>query len=134
MPLQIRPKFVTDPLYEWLERLNLQYLFELLSEAGFDDVDSMIEQMRSPLPITEETLKNIGIEKPGHCIRLVNRLEEEAGLSRPRTRRRQISVSRPKNIFQCCTVPSNATFGIHGNISIYEWLEGIKLEHLNDNF
>ena len=66
MPLQIKPKFVSDPLYEWLERLNLQYLFELLSDAGFDDVDSMIEQMRSPLPITEETLKNIGIEKPGH--------------------------------------------------------------------
>jgi hypothetical protein len=48
----------------------------------------MIDQMKSPLPITVDSLKDIGIEKPGHAVRMVIRLEEEAGLYIPKTRRR----------------------------------------------
>jgi hypothetical protein len=81
----------TDPLYEWLTRLNLQYLYNVLVDSGYDDVESMIDQMRSPLPITQETLMSIGLEKPGHAIRLVIRLEEEAGVVQARTKRRNIS-------------------------------------------
>ena len=36
------------------------------SEAGFDDLQAMLRNMRSSLPITEATLRAIGVKKPGH--------------------------------------------------------------------
>ena len=84
----------SDPLYEWLSALNVQYLYNVLVDSGFDDVDSMIDQMRSPLPITQDSLVDIGVDKPGHAMRIVCRLEDEAGLVDPRTRRRQVSISQ----------------------------------------
>jgi hypothetical protein len=86
-----RPTMESDPLYDWLSKLNVQYLYNLLVDAGYDDIESMVDQMRSPLPITQETLTSIGVHKPGHAIRIVIRLEEEAGLVQPRTKRRNPS-------------------------------------------
>jgi hypothetical protein len=69
------------PLFFWLERLGLPQYYSLLMEAGYDDIESMVDQMRSPLPLTESTFQSIGISKPGHVIRIVLKLEEDASLS-----------------------------------------------------
>jgi len=123
---------VLKPLYEWLEKDNLQDLYEVLVEAGYDDVEEMVEQMRSPLPISEESLRNIGVSKPGHCVRLLMRLEEESGLKAKFTRLK--SPHSHKNFLQCCTAPNNTTFGLVNSPSLQEWLRQLKLEHLYDNF
>lgn len=49
-----------------------------MSAAGFDDIESMVHQMTTPVPINESMLKNIGIRKPGHYKRLLMRLTETA--------------------------------------------------------
>ena len=54
------------PLYEWLEKINLQEVYEILCEAGYDDIESLLNQMKSPLPVTLSELEKIGIKKPGH--------------------------------------------------------------------
>lgn len=123
---------VLKPLYEWLEKDNLQDLYEVLVEAGYDDVEEMVEQMKSPMPITEESLKKIGVSKPGHCVRLLMRLEEEAGLKAKFTRMKP--SHRQKNFLQCCAAPNNTTFGLLNAPSMLEWLRQLKLEHLYDNF
>lgn len=121
------------PLYEWLEKVNLQEIYEMLCDGGYDDVESLVNQMRSPLPITLEELSKIGIKKPGHRYRLVIKLEEDSGICS-----RRIAKKIPNNegqaFWKCCNVPSNTTYGILGTISIREWLRTLKLEELIPKF
>lgn len=55
-------------------------LYEIMVDAGYDDVQSMTSQMLTPMPITEKHLTSIGITKAGHRKRIIMKLEEEAGL------------------------------------------------------
>ena len=82
------------------------------------------------MPITEESLARAGVDRPGHRSRMLFRLEEESGLHRTKTKRRQPSRT---GLFECCIAPSNATFGVK-TTSVYEWLEAMKLEHLHNFF
>ena len=120
------------PLYDWLERINLQEIYEILCETGYDDVESLVKQMRSPMPISLAELAKIGIAKPGHRYRLLIKLEEEAGLHVKRFTRRNNEVNQV--FWRCCNVPSNTTHIISGNITLREWLRGLKLEDLTQNF
>ena len=74
----IAKKNQLKPLYEWLEKINLQELYEILCDSGYDDIDSLILQMKSPLPITLEELSKIGIKKIGHRYRLLVKLEDDS--------------------------------------------------------
>mmetsp|Transcript_19195 Transcript_19195/g.35080 ORF Transcript_19195/g.35080 Transcript_19195/m.35080 type:complete len:457 (-) Transcript_19195:511-1881(-) len=118
-------------LYDWLERHNLAEIYELLVEAGFDDLDAMIRQMHSPLPINLETLKSIGVTKPGHCMRLLLKLEE-AAVQRPKVL--QKTPVKGKAPWTCCAAPRHTTYAITTHASICDWLQGIHLEILSTNF
>lgn len=122
------------PLYEWLEKINLQEVYEIMCDAGYDDIDSIINQMRSPLPMTIEELTKIGIKKPGHRYRIVIKLEEESGIYSRRFNRRTNGNEYNQGFWKCCSVPSNTTYGIIGTISIREWLRTLKLEELIPKF
>ena len=61
-------------LEEWLEKINLPFLAPILVEGGFDDIAALIAQMKSNMPITDEMLKRIGIEKAGHRARILVKL------------------------------------------------------------
>ena len=127
-------KLYKDPLLEWLERQGLHHVYSLLIESGYDDLESMINQMRSSLPITGDALKHIGIEKPGHRYRLIIKLEEEAGIiPRPPINKSRPSFELDKESFwKCCTAPNNATFGVTNSPSLIEWLRVMKLESLHE--
>lgn len=114
----------------WLEKHNLLPIYELLINSGYDDLDALIEQMRSPLPLSEENLKEAGVDKPGYRARLMMKLEEEAGLYPKRSRRRGASPTSAGSLFSCCTVPGNATIGLSSDSPLREWLLQMKLEHL----
>jgi hypothetical protein len=124
-----------DPLLEWLERQGLHHVYSILIESGYDDLDSMINQMRSSLPITADALKDIGIAKAGHRYRLIIKLEEEAGIvARPPIFKSRPSFEPDKESFwRCCTVPNNATFGVVNSPSLREWLRGLKLDSLHES-
>lgn len=123
------PLAVSKPLREWLEKRNLEELETVLEAAGYDDVEAMIEQMRSPLPLNEGNMRAIGVVKPGLSVRLIYRLEEEAGLVQKRTRRRAPSLMEGEGIEQ-----GTATFGNAGKRGVRDWLHRIKLEQLAELF
>lgn len=114
----------------WLEKHTLLPIYELLINSGYDDLDALIEQMRSPLPLSEENLKEAGVDKPGYRVRLMMKLEEEAGLHPKKSRRRGASPTSAGSLFSCCTVPGNATIGQSSDSPLREWLLQMKLEHL----
>ena len=122
------------PLYEWLEKSNLQEIYEILCEAGYDDVESLVKQMRSPLPVSLEELAKIGIKKAGHRYRLLIRLEDDAGISRVRYSNKKGGGEASQQIWKCCSVPSNTTYGFVAMITLREWLRALKLEELLQRF
>lgn len=82
------------PLYYWLDRMGLQEYYHVLMDAGYDDIDAMIDQMRTPLPIEDSTFRDIGISKPGHVVRVILKLEEDASMSKSMNKKsRQMSIS-----------------------------------------
>jgi len=117
-------------LFNWLKKLRLDLIFEQLIEAGYDDLDLLLGQMRSEMPLTLSHLKEIGIEKAGHRVRLLAGLEEAvAGPGAEEKRKEQdqgFSLS-------FCTV-SQAVSGLALLPSLQQWLDGLKLKHLYQNF
>lgn len=65
-----------NSLYQWLARINLLDLFEILISQGYDDLNFLLEQMKSE-PLTLELLEEIGIRKIGHRMMLLACLDEE---------------------------------------------------------
>jgi hypothetical protein len=122
------------PLYDWLEKLNLQELYEVLVSGGYDDISSMIDQMHSPLPITEQMLQHIGITKPGHRVKLLMKLDEEAGPAPSRPSRARFEAHSSRNFLKCCIALSNATAAFICPPSLAEWLRVLRLECLHSAF
>ena len=125
---KVRKDFELKPLYNWLRRVNIPQVYDLLVEAGYDDIDSMVHQMVSPLPITLERLRKIGITKPGHRRKLILRLQEEAGI----IPRRTVRKTNAGSMLQCCIAPNNATIGFCP--SLFDWLESMDLARLHERF
>ena len=46
--------------------MNLESLTGLFVEAGFDDLNALLLQAKSRMPITRDLLHRIGVKKPGH--------------------------------------------------------------------
>ena len=67
-------------LLKFLKTIKLQAYKEILTKAGFDDLEMMTYQMISPLPITHQILESIGMNKHGHRSRLLMKLEQNAGV------------------------------------------------------
>jgi hypothetical protein len=73
---------VPQDLHEWLKAIRLEKYAELLVESGFDDLHSLINMMAKDriMPLTHETLHEVGITLPGHRTRLLIKLEFDAGV------------------------------------------------------
>lgn len=71
LPVSLRPD-----LYRWLKSLKLLEEYELLVNAGYDDIPQLLKQMRSGLPLTEKALLKIGMKKPGHRRRILASLDK----------------------------------------------------------
>ena len=134
-PLQRSFSFGADPkkssMYTWLVRARLEGLFDCLLEAGFDDITSLRDQMNSSLPLDLDGLKRIGIRKPGHRVRLLACLEEEAR-GRFRGRRRAVE-SEEISPFHCCG-QVNSSPGVMLLPTFQQWLDSLNLPHLVSQF
>ena len=51
---------------------------DLLINEGFDDINLIISQMKTGLPINDDVLREIGIEKPGDRAKILIRIQEVA--------------------------------------------------------
>ena len=118
-------------LLEWLIGYHLEGLLEVLIEAGFDDVDLLVAQVGSSVPLTLDNLQSIGITRPGHRARLLAAIESEA-----RQRLKSDLKSPPSPIiglFECCAKPTPAP-GFAVLPSFDDWLSRLGLKHLKSNF
>ena len=108
-------------LFNWLTNLKLESCYRDLLEAGYDDLDQMVTQMTSSLPISQDFLQRIGISKPGHRLRLLAALELESGSGR-RSRRKTESLGQ-------CMAPQPMP-GSFAFTTLKEWLAEMDLESL----
>ena len=116
------------PIYAWLEKIHLEDYYEILVDAGYDDIQVMVQQMNGPMPISDRNLKEIGITKPGHRRYLLINLEQEAGLS-GKVILRKHSRERSDGIIQCCVV-AHGTRNQFTPPSLMEWLDDMNLGNL----
>lgn len=114
-------------LNAWLLSTGLDFLFEKLMNAGYDDVDQMVSQMMSGMPITEENLNKIGIDKPGHRKRLLVALEEEC---RPYKSSRRTNRNQSQGFMKCCMAAIPANAGVLNIPELEKWLKMQDLEEL----
>lgn len=62
-------------LYNWLNKIKMPELYSLLIAAGYDDLSQLTYQMTTSMPITEQSLLEIGVSKQGNRKRLLFALD-----------------------------------------------------------
>ena len=65
-----------DDLFTFLKKIGMEEYNNLLINEGFDDINLIISQMKTGLPITDDALREIGIEKPGDRAKILIRVQE----------------------------------------------------------
>lgn len=113
-------------LVQWLRQLHLEEAVKPLLEAGFDDLEQLVAEMKRT-PMTPEQLGKVGIGKIGHAVRLLAALETElqqsqADLSTPRNR-------GLKRYWGCCTSIERST-GLSSYPTLEQWLSALDLSSL----
>jgi hypothetical protein len=127
---KIMKSHALKPIFNWLKEINLEELYEIMCDAGYDDVKAMATQMIGPLPITEKDLMDSGVSRPGHRMRIILRLKQDAGVI-PRLRVRKVPESN--EFLHCCLLANNATRNMHFT-SLSEWLESLGAGCFFQNF
>lgn len=120
---RVKPSYHIKPIFNWLKEIGLEEVYELMCEAGYDDVKTMVNQMLGPLPITDDDLKESGIAKPGHRLRILLKLEQDAGIIPKLKLKKNIETG---GFLQCCLLANNATRNLAYN-SLIDWLENLGL-------
>ncbi len=96
----------------------------ILKNNGLDDLNLLIEQMRTNLPIKDSELKNAGINLPGDRAKILIRLEEKGNL---------FPFSVPKNVYY--TIDKNVNINEDEKIiNLKRWLKEFKMENYLNNF
>lgn len=103
----------------FLSQCYLEQYTETLIRAGLDDLDALVTQMTTPVPISIDLLVNIGM-KTGHAKQLLCKLEQP------------LVVSPVKPV--CCYNPCLSESSLGSIDSLYDWLGGIQLAHLYTKF
>lgn len=111
-------------LHTWLSLYSLEPLLDTLVESGYDDVEQMTSQMRTHMPITKQRLMDVGVQRPGHAVRLLAALELEIKSQRPGVKQHQ-----PR----CCGSPRGAPT-LRSFPSLSQWLDGLGLGGLYTRF
>jgi ankyrin repeat protein len=73
-------KDTKEELYNFLLKIEMEQYTDILIQEGFDDIDLVINQMKTGNPINDDILREIGIERPGDRAKILIRIQECAGL------------------------------------------------------
>ena len=116
-------------LVQWLRQLHLEEAVKPLIEAGFDDLDQLIAEMKRA-PMSPEQLMKVGIGKKGQAIRLLAALEIEHKQSIVETTPREKGCRR---YWGCCTSTDRST-GLSSYPGLQQWLTALDLGSLLPRF
>ena len=117
-------------LNDYLINIRMGQYTKLLIKEGFDDVGMLIGQMRSKKGITDDNLKKIGINKPGHRARILIKLQLDAENFGCKFNN-QINT---ESIFYVSNKNVNNFKEDSYLLELYQWLKDIKLDNLFTNF
>ena len=73
-------KETKEILYNFLLKIEMEQYTDILIKEGFDDIDLVINQMKTGNPINDDILREIGIERPGDRAKILIRIQECANL------------------------------------------------------
>ena len=71
-------KNMKNDLYTFLKNIQMEEYNDLLINEGFDDINLIISQMKTGLPINDDALREIGITRPGDRAKILIRIQEIA--------------------------------------------------------
>lgn len=115
-------------LYSWLCKKKLEECYGLLIAAGYDDLQQLSAQMKSKMPITEQSLLEIGVAKQGYRKRLMLALDDLC-FKGPHTAR-----NSNMSFFKCCTVEVPQNLLMLNMPGLDKWLESLNLKNLHSIF
>ena len=114
-----------NPLYQFLEKINLEKYYKNLSMNGFDDINLIIEQTKNnELGITNDNLKEAGILSPGDRAKIIIKVQDLAN---------NFSYLIPKEVYYICQNLNNADSDKH-ILKLNNWLKSIGVENFLNNF
>ena len=115
-------------LIQWLRQLHLDDVIKPLIEAGFDDLEQLLAEMkRQPIP-PEQLVGKIGVGKIGYAMRLLAAVELEQS-----TQQEVVGKEEKAKVWGCCAVP-DVTGGVSTYPPLHQWLEELGLPTLLPNF
>ena len=130
-PVKIAPKKINDleldddnPLYKFLQTIEMEKYFDNLDNIGFDDVKLLIEQTKNGIGISDDNLKKCGIKLPGDRAKILIKIQEEAN---------NFNFKIPKEVYYNCRNLNNYKNDVN-IIKLNDWLKEIKLEEYLLNF
>lgn len=114
---------LTSDLYKWLCTKHLEDCYSLLVSAGYDDLKQIKLQMKSKMPITENSLREIGIVKQGYRKRLIMALDSLA-------EQLEVKPDNKVNLFRCCNVEVSNNLLMLNMPDVEKWLDSLNLKEL----
>jgi hypothetical protein len=112
-------------LLDFLMQINMQKYYNVLNNNdNFNNINKIIENAKNGKYITDDELRDIGIEKIGDRAKILIRIKEKANL---------FEYTVPKSIYY----KTNSLEHIEEDANInklYEWLYSIRLEQYLNNF
>ena len=111
-------------LRNFLSQINMEKYYNILKINGFDNINLLIEQMKSDSPIKDSELKNSGINIPGDRAKILIRLEEKGNL---------FPFQIPKNVYYIPDEDANINED-ENIVKLKRWLKEFKMESYLNNF
>ena len=112
------------PLLDFLIQINMHKYYNHLNNNGFKDINTIIENAKKDIYITDIGLKNIGINKTGDRAKILIRIKEKANL---------FEYTIPKSVYHTNNVLEQIEDD-ENVYKLYEWLKSIRLEQYINNF
>ena len=113
-----------NSLYKFLSEIKLEKYYNIMNINGFEDFQVLIDQEKTITAITDQQLKETGIDIPGDRAKILIRLQEKAG---------NFMYQIPKNVYYICNELENYKTDYH-IIKLKEWLKALKIENYLENF
>ena len=119
-------KDTKEELYNFLLKIEMEQYTDMLIQEGFDDIDLVINQMKTGNPINDDILREIGIERPGDRAKILIRIQECAGLFEFKLQFEPVYyINRKKFEF--------LKYDFHVK-ALQNWLKKLKLQNYLGNF
>ena len=119
-------KEAKEELYNFLLKIEMEQYTDILIQEGFDDINLVINQMKTGNPINDDILREIGIERPGDRAKILIRIQECAGLFEFKLQFEPVYyINRKKFEF--------LRYDFHVK-ALQNWLKKLKLQNYLGNF